>query len=74
VAFAHGFAQDRSAPMRRRICEAAQRPTMRFVQPKTAEVQGAAVIFRAHDLLVRQITQQINALRGHLVETPAAAA
>ena len=50
------------------ICEAAQRPTMRFVQPKTAEAQGAAVIFRARDLLVRQRTQLINALRGHLVE------
>jgi transposase len=50
------------------ICEAAQRPTMRFVQPKTAEAQGAAVIFRGRDLLVRQRTQLINALRGHLVE------
>jgi len=50
------------------ICEAAQRPTMRFVQPKAAEAQGAAVIFRARDLLVRQRTQLINALRGHLVE------
>lgn len=50
------------------ICEAAQRPTMRFVQPKTVEAQGAAVIFRARDLLVRQRTQLINALRGHLVE------
>jgi transposase len=50
------------------ICEAAQRPTMRFVQPKTAEDQGAAAIFRARDLLVRQRTQLINALRGHLVE------
>lgn len=50
------------------ICEAAQRPTMRFVQPKTAEAQGSAVIFRARDLLVRQRTQLINAVRGHLVE------
>jgi transposase len=50
------------------ICEAAQRPTMRFVQSKTAEAQGAAVIFRVRDLLVRQRTQLINALRGHLVE------
>jgi transposase len=51
------------------ICEAAQRPTMRFVQPKTAEAHGAAVIFRVRDLLVRQTTQLINALRGHLVES-----
>jgi len=50
------------------ICEAAQRPTMRFVQPKSAEAQGAAVIFRTRDLLVWQRTQLINALRGHLAE------
>lgn len=50
------------------ICEAAQRPTMRFVQPKTATAQAAAVVFRSRDLLVRQRTQLINALRGHLAE------
>jgi transposase len=50
------------------ICEAAQRPTMRFVGPKSAEAQGAAVVFRTRDLLVRQRTQLINALRGHLGE------
>jgi transposase len=50
------------------ICEAAQRPTMRFVIPKSAEAQAAAVIFRTRDLLVRQRTQLINALRGHLAE------
>jgi transposase len=52
------------------ICEAAQRPTMRFVTPKTAEAQGAAVIFRTRDLLVRQRTQLSNALRGHLADIP----
>lgn len=50
------------------ICEAAQRPTMRYVQPKSAEAQAAAVVFRTRDLLVRQRTQLINALRGHLTE------
>ena len=50
------------------ICEAAQRPTMRFVAPKSAEAQAAGVIFRTRDLLVRQRTQLINALRGHLAE------
>lgn len=50
------------------ICEAAQRPTMRFVAPKSAEAQAAGVVFRARDLLVRQRTQLINALRGHLAE------
>src|SRR5665213_3896187 len=50
------------------ICEAAQRPTMRFVIPKSAEAQAAGTVFRARDLLVRQRTQLINALRGHLAE------
>jgi transposase len=50
------------------ICEAAQRPTMRFVAVKSEESQAAAVIFRSRDLLVRQRTQLINALRGHMGE------
>jgi transposase len=50
------------------ICEAAQRPTMRFVVPKSEQAQAAAVVFRARDLLVKQRTQIINALRGHLTE------
>ncbi|MEQ1709523.1 MAG: IS110 family transposase [Terricaulis sp.] len=50
------------------ICEAALRPTMRFVAGKSAAQQAAAIIFRARDLLVRQRTQIINALRGHLAE------
>jgi transposase len=41
---------------------------MRFVQGKTAEAQASAVVFRTRDLLVRQRTQLINALRGHLTE------
>jgi transposase len=41
---------------------------MRFVAPKSAEAQAAGVIFRTRDLLVRQRTQLINALRGHLAE------
>src|SRR3954462_8130312 len=36
------------------ICEAAQRPTMRFVQPKSVEQQAAGTVFRTRDLLVRQ--------------------
>src|SRR3954453_5266909 len=35
------------------ICEAAQRPTMRFVALKSANQQAAAVVFRTRDLLVR---------------------
>jgi transposase len=50
------------------ICEAAQRPTMRFVAVKSVTAQANAVVFRARDLLVRQRTQAINALRGHLGE------
>jgi len=50
------------------ICEAAQRPTMRFVPVKSEEAQGAAMVFRIRELLIRQRTQAINALRGHLGE------
>src|SRR5258705_8389777 len=50
------------------ICEAAQRPSMRFVLVKTEEQQANGIVFRARDLLVRQRTQCVNALRGHLME------
>jgi transposase len=50
------------------ICEAAQRPGMRFVAMKTEEQQAAGLVFRTRDLLVRQRTQLVNALRGHLTE------
>lgn len=50
------------------ICEAAQRPRMRFVPVKDEEQQASAVVFRARDLLVRQRTQLVNALRGLLAE------
>src|SRR5213080_2409860 len=50
------------------ICEAAQRPSMRFVPVKSEEQQANGIVFRARDLLVRQRTQCINALRGHLSE------
>ena len=50
------------------ICEAASRPTMRFVAVKGEEQQARGMLFRTRDLLVRQRTQTINALRGHLAE------
>jgi transposase len=50
------------------ICEAAQRPTMRFVAVKSEEQQASALVFRTRDLLVRQRTQLVNAIRGHLTE------
>jgi transposase len=43
------------------ICEAVQRPSMRFVPVKTEEQQANAIVFRARDLLVRQRTQCVNA-------------
>src|SRR3974377_855023 len=55
------------------ICEAVRRPTMRFVQIKSAEQQGQLMQHRARDLLMRQRTQVINAMRAHWVDigTPA---
>src|SRR6266511_3209390 len=50
------------------ICEAVRRPTMRFVRIKSAEQQGRLMQHRTRDLLLRQRTQVINALRGHLAE------
>ena len=50
------------------ICEAAQRPTMRFVPVKSQDQQASGVVFRARDLLVGQRTQITNAIRGHLAE------
>ncbi|MHC2380920.1 transposase [Bradyrhizobium liaoningense] len=50
------------------IAEAASRPTMRFVGVKSAEKQASSMAFKVRDLLVRQRTQAINALRGHLAE------
>src|SRR6516162_6380224 len=50
------------------ICEAAQRPSMRFVAVKSEEQQAAGLLFRTRDLLLRQRTQLINAIRGHLTE------
>src|ERR1700751_3256037 len=50
------------------ICEAVRRPTMRFVQIKSPEQQSQLMQHRARDLLMRQRTQVINALRAHLAE------
>src|SRR5271156_1674201 len=50
------------------VTEAAVRPTMRFVAVKSAEKQASGMVFKTRDLLVRQRTQTINALRGHLTE------
>ena len=50
------------------ICEAVRRPTVRSVQVKSAEQQSQLMLHRARDLLMRQRTQVINALRAHLAE------
>ena len=50
------------------IREAVVRPSMRFVPVKTAEQQAAAMLHRTRALLIRQRTQLINAVRGHLAE------
>ena len=50
------------------ICEALTRPTMRFTALKSAEQQSVLMLHRARELLVRQRTMLINALRGHCAE------
>ena len=50
------------------ICKAVRRPTTRFVQIKSVEQQGQLMLHRARDLLMRQRTQLINALRAHMAE------
>ena len=50
------------------ICEASLRPSMTYVPVKSAEQQAEAMIMRVRELLVRQRTQLVNALRGHATE------
>jgi transposase len=50
------------------ICEAVTRPSMRFVPVKTEQQQAALMLHRGRDLLIRQRTQLINAVRAHLAE------
>src|SRR3979411_1589392 len=50
------------------ICEAVTRPSMRFVPIKSVEQQSALMLHRTRDLLIRQRTQLIHALRAHLAE------
>lgn len=50
------------------ICEAGSRPSMRFVPVKEVDQQGVLVLHRTRDMLIRQRTMLINALRAHLAE------
>jgi transposase len=50
------------------ISEAASRPGMRDVAVKSADAQARAMLLSVRELLVRQRTQMVNALRGHAAE------
>ena len=50
------------------IVEAALRPTMRYVEPKSGEQQARSILFRTREQFVKQRTEAINALRSHLYE------
>ena len=50
------------------ICEAVQRPNMRFVPVKTEEQQAVLSLHRARQGFVRQRTAQANQIRGLLAE------
>jgi transposase len=50
------------------ICEAVGRPSMMFVPVKSTDQQSVLMLHRTRDLLVRQRTMLVNALRGHLAE------
>jgi len=50
------------------ICEAVTRPNMRFVPVKTEDQQSVLVLHRSRDLLMRQRTMLLNAIRAHLAE------
>ena len=50
------------------ICEAMSRPDMRFVPIKSEESQATLMLHKARDLMIKQRTMIVNALRGHLAE------
>jgi transposase len=50
------------------ICEAMSRPAMRFVPVKSAENQAVLTLHKTRELLIKQRTMSVNALRGHLSE------
>jgi len=50
------------------ICEAVTRPSMRFVAIKSVEQQGILMVHRTRELLVRQRTMAVNAMRAHMAE------
>jgi transposase len=50
------------------ICEAASRPSMRFVTPKSQAQQTLSVLHRLRESLIRDRTKTINQLHGFLLE------
>jgi transposase len=50
------------------ICEAVRRPTMRFVPVKGADQQAVLLLRRTCDLLIRQRSSLISAIRAHFAE------
>jgi transposase len=50
------------------ITIAAQRPEMRFVEPKSEQQQARAVLFRGRERLIHQRTELVNALRAVMYE------
>ena len=50
------------------ICEAVTRPTMRFVAIKSPEQQSVLMLHRTRELMVRQRTMLVNAIRAHMAE------
>ncbi len=50
------------------IVEAALRPNMSFVEPKSAEKQALSMMMRTRDQLIDHRTATVNALRGHMAE------
>ena len=50
------------------ICEAVQRPSMRFVPTKTPEQQSCLMLHRTRHLFIRHQTAIINTIRAHLAE------
>ena len=50
------------------ICEAMARPDMRFVPVKSADDQAVLMLHKSRELLIKQRTMSVNALRGHLAE------
>jgi len=50
------------------ICEAASRPAMRFVTPKTESQQTLSVLHRVRESMVRERTRTVNQMHGFLLE------